>query len=284
MTAIPHTPEVPERKRLPLNSKVVVMSLAKGMEMSDTTEICCLCGRPATDGDPITDEHVPPKQFYPKSLRDGLNLWTVRSHGSCNNGYKQDEEYFFHVLYPLVDNANPQTADVILDDLKRRAKKPQTPALLRRILKTKGNTTESGIILPPGAVRLDAEMPRIERVAVKIGRCLFYRDQKRFMPYENCKDIRLCEREEDVPEMYSLSWGLSKVSVGELTETRADGLVVVEDSDAGKALAACRQVFDYRPAYIEQDRLHFYSLRFWESFLFCMVFEDPATAPSPTED
>ncbi len=252
--------------------------------MSDTTEVCCLCGKPATDDDPITREHVPPKQFYPKSLRAGLNLWVVPTHKSCNNRYQADEDYFFHALYPLVANSNPQMADVILDDLKRRAQHPQTPAIMRSILKTESKTTGGGIILPPGVVRLDADVYRLQQVVIKIGRCLFYRDHGRFMPYDNCKDIRLCEREEDVPEMYSLSWGLSKVSVNDLTPTQPDGLVVVEDSDAGKALAACRQVFDYRPAYIEQDRLHFYSLRFWESFFFCMVFQEPATAPSPTED
>ena len=37
--------------------------------MIDATEICCLCGNPATQDDPLTREHVPAKQFYPKSLR-----------------------------------------------------------------------------------------------------------------------------------------------------------------------------------------------------------------------
>ena len=182
--------------------------------MSDATEVCCLCGKTATDEDPLTREHVPPKQFYPKPLRDGLNLWVVPTHRSCNNQHKADEEYFYHALYPLVANVNPQTADVILDDLKRRAKKPQTPTLLRSILKTARKTAESGIVLPRGVVRMDADQFRLQQVAIKIGRCLFYRDHKRVMPYENCKDIRLCEREDDVPELYALSRDMSKVNGG----------------------------------------------------------------------
>ena len=177
--------------------------------MSDANVVCCLCGKPATDKDPITREHVPPKQFYPKPLRDGLNLWVVPTHKSCNNQHKANEEYFYHALYPLVANVNPQTAGVILDDLKRRAKKPQTPTLLRSILKTSRTTTEGGIVLPPGVVRLDADKHRLQQVASKIGRCLFYREHKRVMPQLNCKDIRLCEREEDVPELYTLSWAPS---------------------------------------------------------------------------
>lgn len=243
--------------------------------MSNETQVCCLCGKYATADDRITREHVPPKQFYPRSLRDGLNLWVVPTHKSCNNKHKADEEYFYHALYPLVANVNPKTAEVILDDLKRRAKEPQTPTLLRSILKTSRTTTEGGILLPPGVVRVNANKCRLQQVAIKIGRCLYYRDHKRVMPHENCKDIRLCEREEDVPELYTLSWAFSKVNVNDLVPSEPGGVVVVDDPDAGQALAACRQVFDYRPAYLEENRLHLYTLRFWEAFVFCMAFENP---------
>src|SRR5262245_34302437 len=140
------------------------------MNMSDESQVCCLCGKSATTDDPITQEHVPPKQFYPKSLRDGLNLWIVPTHKSCNNEHKADEEYFYHALYPLVANANSEMANVILDDLKRRAKKPQTPTMLRSILKTARTTTEVGIILPPGVIHLKVDKYRLQQVAIKIGR------------------------------------------------------------------------------------------------------------------
>jgi hypothetical protein len=243
--------------------------------MSNKTRVCCLCGKPATADDPITREHVPPKQFYPKSLRDGLNLWVVPTHKSCNNEQKADEEYFYHALYPLVANVNPQTAGIILNDLRRRAKKPQTQTLLRRILQTSRTITDGGLVLPPGVIRMEANIFRLQQVAIKIGRCLFYRDHKRIMPYENCKDIRLCEREEDVPELYSLSWEMSKVNVNDLLPSTTSGLVVVEDMQAGQAVTVCREVFDYRQAYFEEKRLHFYTLMFWQSFVFCMAFEEP---------
>lgn len=247
--------------------------------MSNATDVCCLCGQPATDEDPITREHIPPRQFYPKSLRDGLNLWIVHTHQSCNQRHKADEEYFYHALYPLVANVNPQTASVILDDLKRRAKKPQTPTLLRSILQSLRTTTKGGILLPPGVVHMHANEYRLQQVAIKIGRCLFYLDRKRIMPYENCKDIRLCLSEEDVPELYSLSWAMSKVNVHDLIPTEPGELVVVADAEAGQARTACRKVFDYRPAYLEKRRLHLYSLRFWEAFMFCMAFDDPDSTP-----
>lgn len=242
--------------------------------MRPPNDVCCLCGKPATKENPISREHVPPKQFFPKSLRSGLNLWVVPTHRSCNNAYKADEEYFYHALYFLVANANPAMADLILSDLERRAKKPQTPTLLRAILQTSGTTTGGGIVLPPPVVRLAADEYRIQQVAIKIGRCLFYRDHNRVMPYENCRDIRLCEREEDVPEVYRLSWELSKVTVNRLVQLEPTGNVVAMDADAGAPLGTCQQVFEYRTAYIEPRRLHLYSMRFWEAFMFCMAFED----------
>ncbi|MFN0196269.1 MAG: hypothetical protein ACKVT0_05965 [Planctomycetaceae bacterium] len=247
--------------------------------MSDATEICCLCGKPAMDGDPISREHVPPRQFYPKSLRDGLNLWVVPTHISCNNQHKEDEEYFYHASYPLVANVNPQMADVILDDLKRRAEKPQTPTLLRSILKTKRTTTEGGIVLPPGVISLDFDKIRLQQVAIKIGRCLFYRDHKRDIPYQACKDIQFCERDEDVPEQYSLSWEMSKVNVMDIVPADPVSRIVIPDAKAGQALAVCPKVFDYRSAYLEEDGLHLYTLRFWEAFMFCMAFEDSDAKP-----
>ena len=56
-------------------------------------------------------------------------------------------------------------------------------------------------------------------------------------------------------------------------------LVVVADVEAGQGLTVCRDVFDYRPAYFEEERLHLYTLRFWEAFVFCMAFEDPDAKP-----
>lgn len=242
--------------------------------MGDTRKICCLCGNFGTDDDPITREHVLAKQFYPESMRPGLNLWTVPSHRSCNQKIKLDEEYFYHVLYPLVANANPEMGKVILSDLERRAKEPQTRTLIRSILNTERNTTDGGIVLPPGVVRLDADWHRLQEVAIKVGRCLFYRDHKRYMPYENCKDIRLCERMEDVPEFYRLSWELSKVNVHDLEPSEPGGIIVVADAEGNQPAAACRQVFSYLTAHVRERSLHLYTTVYWEAFAFCMAFED----------
>jgi hypothetical protein len=199
----------------------------------DCRESCCLCGRPPTGDDPLTREHLPPKQFYPKSLRPGLNLWTIPTHKSCNHRFKEDEEYFYHALYLLVANANPTMASIILGDLERRARKPQTRKLMRSILGTQRSTTASGVVLPRNFACLDVDKYRVQQVAIKIGQCLFFRDNQRYVPSENCKDIRLCESENDVPEMYQLSWELSKVNVNDLPRIEGSKIVIAAPEDGG---------------------------------------------------
>lgn len=243
--------------------------------LQEVKSICCLCGHPGTSEDPITREHVPPRQFYPKALRNGLNLWIVPAHKSCNNAYKHDEEYFYHALFALVANVNRSMANAIINDIKRRARKPQSVKLIRRILRDSRRISESGIILPPGKVCIEADETRLQRVAIKIGRCLFFRDQNRMVPDANCKDIWLCESAEDVPEYYRLSWNMTKVNLGDLVSKSTNGIVTVQDLDAGAPLSAYREVFDYRSYYLKDERLHFYSLRFWKAFMYCMAFEDP---------
>lgn len=88
-------------------------------------KICALCGDMIQEQDE-TVEHVPPKLFYPKSLRPriGKPFWTVPSHRACNEKYCMDEEYFYYFLMPLVINENSEMGKVLLDDLRERRKNP----------------------------------------------------------------------------------------------------------------------------------------------------------------
>jgi hypothetical protein len=218
---------------------------------------CSLCGDPIPNKpddveDSHTDEHTPPKQFYPKSVRTEPRdrLWKVPSHRRCNSAYKLDEEYFYHYFYPLVSVRNEQMGAILLHDLKRRAQKPQSKGLIRRLLKDCTNETPGGIVLPPTLVRVNYDIVRIQRVAIKIAQCLFCKDYGRFMPKLNCKDIRLCETEPEVPEFYSLLWQI---------ETKK---------------AVVPSVFCYWHA--ELDGMYLYSMLFWEAFMFCLTFQEPA--------
>src|SRR6266436_4387729 len=99
---------------------------------------CALCGEPILKhpDDPemvLSDEHAVAKQFYPESIRLELRdrLWRVPSHKRCNNGIKADEEYFYHRFAALVTARNELMRSTMLQDLERRAKKPQSRVMLR---------------------------------------------------------------------------------------------------------------------------------------------------------
>lgn len=121
--------------------------------------ICYICGyvieHDTTDDQmKLSMDHIPPKQFFPKQIRidENLNLEKVPSHKKCNNEYKDDEDYFYHSLYPLVENRNPNMAKVIFKDFARRSHSPQTPAMIRSIFSNTSGTTKGGIILPANKV------------------------------------------------------------------------------------------------------------------------------------
>ncbi len=199
-------------------------------------------------------DHVPPKQFHPKQTRNETNpnLWTVPTHKRCNAEYREDEEYFYHAAYPLVQKTNPVMGEVFHRDLARRIRRPQTPAMVRNLLRDCRTVTDAGIYLPPRVIEFNLDARRMERVAIKIAQGLLYRDQGRHIPWENCKDIRLCESETDVPELYRLSWSAKEA----------------------KVQSVIPRVFSYRRC--KFDSMHLLSMCCWEAFMFCVLFEDPA--------
>jgi len=217
--------------------------------------ICYLCGnvveRGTTDDQmKLSMDHVPPKQFFPKQIRidENLNLEKVPSHKKCNNKYKDDEDYFYHSLYPLVANRNPNIAQVIFKDFARRSHNPQTPAMLRSIFSNASRTTKGGIILPANRVEIIVDIARIQRIAGKIARGVLFLSNKTFFPESNIVDMRICEQESEVPEMYQLSWKAASIA------------------------SSYPKVFSYK--YFVFNGHHIISLLFWESFMFCVTIQD----------
>ena len=202
-------------------------------------------------------DHLPPKQFYPKHLREGLNLQRVPAHRGSNEAYREDEEYFYHAMYLLTQGTNPAMGREVLADLRRRSSKPQTPAMVRRILKDAGPVTGGGIVLPPPLREIRVNTYRVHRVVIKIARGLFAIETGQCIAAENCKDIRLIEKDEDVPEFYSQSW------------------------QASDERAVHPNVFSYR--YHARDSLHLLSMLFWRAFMFCVTFDEPSGGHRPLD-
>jgi len=233
--------------------------------MAKHPHLCCLCGKPAAPDDPITREHVPPKQFYPKSLRSGSNLWIAPTHRSCNASAREDEEYFLVAAFPIVQNANAKMASLLEAEIRRRSKSFQIPTLMRSVYKFGHDSLR-------GQPYLDLDKRRMDRIALKIARCLFYRDHTKVMPLDNCKDIRLCETPGDVPDFYTASWELDKLRVADVP-VNENGIAVPQGA-LGLPRAVLQEVFDYRLVHSPDLQLYLITLRFWQSFMYCMAFTD----------
>jgi len=219
---------------------------------------CCLCGESIDqnaecEDDKLSWDHVPPKQFIPKELRNspGLNLWKVPSHKGCNGAYRPDEEYFYHAFTIQVQGSNPKIGLTLFNDLRRRVHKPQTPAIIRKILAQATTVTPGGIVLPPPIVQIPIDVYRVQQVALKIVQGLHFREFGQFLPKANCKDIRLCTHRDDVPECYSLTWQMKQFKT------------------------FCPAVFSYWCIDFPPKNLILFSLLFWEAFMFCLTFEGP---------
>jgi len=213
-------------------------------------KICYLCGKPIEGKS--SDDHVPPKQFYPKEIRESenLNLQLAQSHGQCNNNFKDDEEYFYTSLYPLVDKYNTEMAAKILRDFARRCQKPQTPAMLRKIFSDASGTTKGGIILPANMVEINVDLCKIQRIAGKIARGALFLSTEKHVPEANIVDMRICPEESEVPDMYQISWKC-----------------------AGSIKGSYPKVFSYK--YMQHEQYHIISLLFWEAFMFCVTIQEP---------
>jgi len=217
--------------------------------------ICYLCGdaveRSPRDADMrLSMDHIRPRQFFPQPLRKQVNpnLDVVPSHKRCNNGYKDDEDYFYASLYPLVANGNAPMAKVIFSDFIRRSRKKQTPAMLRNIFSSASGISAGGIILPRGKIEVLVDEARIQRVAGKIARGALFMARGVYTPESDIVDMRLCEQEAEVPAMYQLSWRATDME------------------------GRYPQVFSYRHFPIEDH--HILSLMFWGAFMFCITIRD----------
>lgn len=217
--------------------------------------ICYLCGdaveRSSRDSDMgLSRDHIPPKQFFPQPLRKQVNpnLDVVPSHKKCNNAYKNDEDYFYTSLYPLVANGNSHMAKVIVSDFVRRSQKQQTPAMLRKIFAGASGVSAGGIVLPRGKIEILVDEARIQRIAGKIARGVLFMARGVSTSESDIADMRLCEQETEVPEMYQLSWRATQLE-GRYPE-----------------------VFSYR--YFLFEGHYIISLLFWEAFMFCVTIRN----------
>lgn len=118
---------------------------------------CYFCGNAAT-----TQEHVPPKGFFPKSERH--NLICVSSCELHNNERSGEDEYFRMIVAGAAWEFLPiPLRETIIRSVKRK------PLLAAKLIEQSKRSDS-------GAFHYDAELPRIQVVLESIGRGLLFHE------------------------------------------------------------------------------------------------------------
>lgn len=156
----------------------------KATKLSNVT--CVYCGRPETDEDPLTDEHVVSRNFVPKgSFVTGWSL-ILRACDHCNNEKSDLEDDISAItLLPAPGTAHEETelaqiaAGKAAGSFSRRTKKPVSKSCEQKTIKGK---------LTPGlavSVRFEAppqiHLKRIQRLAWFHLQGFWY-----FITYDEC--------------------------------------------------------------------------------------------------
>lgn len=221
--------------------------------------ICYLCGKPInTSKEKVSGDHVPPKQFFPKELRDKLSptLLKLPTHTKCNTSYQPDEDYFVSSLGPLA--ANSASGMHLFNDLEKKLRKPKTVGLLRKIL-SEFDPNPSGLYLPNNKVMKYADVNRIYKIAWKIVRGLHFNKSKFYLPIETHALTKLYTRDDSVPEYFNTIF--TTEIIGEYPA-----------------------IFAYRYKYLHGfGDAHFWALYFWDFYIIPVIFSLSSDSPLNTK-
>lgn len=223
------------------------------MQSNKSFFTCYLCGEPITDK--ISNDHVPPQQFYPKIFRQNtpnINLLTLPTHEKCNNDYKNDEEYFYASLSVL--STESSIGWEITTDIKRRIESHQpTYALLRKSV-NEFSSKYGSLYLPPKMIAKKTEGNRIKRILWKITRGLHFHHFKNYLPEKTSKDIIFL-----FPEMQKIPEEVS--------------IVLMQ-----KPLGRYGDYFDYKYLINADHGFQVWAFRFWMVIAAFVAFQYPACA------
>ena len=217
---------------------------------SRPSPICYLCGKLIEDDS--SDDHVPPKQFFAEQLRQkhNPNLLTLPAHRTCNESYKNDEDYFVFSLMPFARGsyAGDPLRERILDGCTRH---PEQAKLLNKVL-NEFERQPSGLILPPKMVLKRFEGERISRVVWKIVRGLYFFHFGVFVPENAPTNCEIVLPDQKPPDHF---------------------FFLLDGPSHGKYSG----VFDYTfKCYPETHNLNYWAMLLWDRITVIFRFQFPA--------
>lgn len=208
---------------------------------------CYLCGELlGLETRPESLDHIPPKQLFAKSLRSSkTRFYQVRTHESCNNSFKLDEQYFTHALVPF--GRGSVAGDAVRHKMLEEYHTGKQTRLVEKILHS-AKSEINGLLLPPGKIWLDYELDRVERVVGKIIKGLHLLDTGEIIRLPSDITMRITLPGEEPP----------------------DDFVRLMDNVPRPSLGEHQGVFAYR-SFVE-DELHYWALLIWDKIIITACF------------
>ena len=121
-------------------------------------------------------------QFFAKQIRQTFNLsklQTVPAHKACNEAYRLDEEYFVWSLSSTV--VTTVAGRALQFDRTEKIRSGSRRGLAARVAR-EFEERPSGLHLPSGLVMKRADGTRIERIAWKLARGLYFVENDSVLP------------------------------------------------------------------------------------------------------
>src|ERR1700733_1482474 len=228
------------------------------MNVHVSSDICYLCGKNLAV--PISQDHVPPRQFFARTLRqtpNPSNLLTLRVHTSCNKAYQHDEDYFVHTLMPFARGS--YAGNAIYNEVLAKFKRNEKVGLTKKVLK-EFERRPSGIVLPRNGVLKRFEGARLQRIAWKIVRGLYFDHHKIVLPADHTTWVYLSVPGQIPPPHFMEFMKLpNNMSYGRYTG-----------------------VFEYRFQHFFETsaNLHYWALLLWDRIIVIVIFHDPTCSCS----
>lgn len=138
---------------------------------------CVYCGFQG----PVTDDHVPPRSFYPKA--PPKNLITVPSCETCNKTFAKDDDYARLVLTTAEGALGNASRNELIPIVKRFAERAES----KRILRTVYESLRSGYYETPGGISIRRQQfalegERLDAFAKRVIKGLFYLEKRYRLP------------------------------------------------------------------------------------------------------
>ena len=220
------------------------------------TDVCYLCGEKLEK--PWSMDHVPPKCFFASPVMEKLKpdrLWTVPTHVTCNNDYKDDEEYFVDSVRLRVGHTWAGAA-LQIDFMDRLSKRDESKRLFGRTYReTRWQHFSTPSARGSFLVDIEHDDARITRLCWKIVRGLFFRERDIVLPADAT---------------------LTFASLGAI-EQASEGLAAWWTQASGKGRYPYPRVFEYRfkGADASGSGEEQWMLRMWEGLIWWTAFRPP---------